>query len=71
MRFADLGLSNIYLKLGVALLLISVAVIVAAIFNPSATPVLSGQIAGYLLLSGAVLYVVGRLVRIKKTRAQA
>ena len=71
MRFADFGLSNIYLKFGVAFLLISAAVIVPAIFNPSVAPILSGQMTGYLFLSGAVLYVIGRIVRTKNTRSQA
>ena len=71
MRFADFGLSNVYLKFGTALLLISAAVIVAVLANPSATPMISGRMTGFLFLSGAALYVIGRFVRIKNTRSQA
>ena len=71
MRFADFGLSNVYLKLGAALLLISAAAIVAALAYPSATPMISGRMTGYLFLSGAALYVIGRVVRIKNVRSQA
>ncbi|MGQ4661627.1 hypothetical protein [Lysobacter sp. F6437] len=67
----DFGLSNIYLKVGFALVAISLAMLVAAFVVPSATRYLNGGIAGFCFVSGAVLYVIGRIAQVRRSRAQA
>jgi len=64
-------LSNIYLKVGLALVAISLAMLVAAFVVPSATRYLSGSIAGFCFVSGAVLYAIGRIAQVRRSRAQA
>ena len=65
------GLSNIYLKVGFSLVAISVAMLVAAFIIPSAARHLSGSAAGFCLVAGAVLYVIGRIAQVRRSRAQA
>jgi hypothetical protein len=42
-----------------------------AFFFPSAIRYLSGGVAGFCLLAGTVLYVMGRIAQITRPRAQA
>ena len=65
------GLSNIYLKVGFALLAISVVMLVTAFVAPSTIKYLSGGVAGFFVFSGAVLYVIGRIAQARRSRAQA
>ncbi|MFC5571589.1 hypothetical protein ACFPN1_16155 [Lysobacter yangpyeongensis] len=67
----NFGFSNIYLKVGFALISISVAMLVAAFVVPSVTKYLSGSVAGFCLVSGAVLYIIGRISQVRRSRAQA
>lgn len=65
------GLSNIYLKVGLALLVVSIAMLIAAFVIPAAASHLSGYWGGFSFCAGVVLYVVGRVVQIRQSRAQA
>jgi hypothetical protein len=67
----NFGLSNIYLKVGFALVVISVAMLATAFVVPSATRFIGGQVAGFSFVSGAVLYVIGRIAQVRRSRAQA
>ncbi len=63
--------SNIYLRTGVALIAISMAMLVAVFMSLSAARYLSGSIAGFCLVAGAVLYVIGRIAQVRDPCAQA
>lgn len=65
-----LGLTNLYLKVGVALIVLALAVLVAAFLFPSSWTHVGSAVAGYCFLSGVVLYVMGRVVSIRRSRAQ-
>ena len=67
------GLSNPYLKIGAALVMSSLAAIAfTSFFSPDRElQVAVRNIGGFALLSGAVIYVIGRFVRAKRARAQA
>ena len=68
----NLGLSNIYLKVGAALIAMAVIALVAAIVVPSEADFFaSGQVAGFCLVSGAVLYVIGRIAQVRRHGAKA
>lgn len=66
----NFGLSNIYLKVGFALVVISLAMLAAAFVLPSTTRFMSGQVAGFSFVSGVVLYVIGRIAQVRRSRAQ-
>mgnify|MGYP006319331091 FL=1 len=65
------GFSNIYLKVGFALIAISIFMAIAAFAVPSAAMHLSGRWAGFSFCAGVVLYAIGRIVQIMRSRAQA
>lgn len=67
----NFGLSNIYLKVGLALVAISLTILVAAFLVPSAARYLSGSVAGFCFISGAVLYAIGRIAQVRRSSAQA
>ncbi|MBD9480064.1 hypothetical protein [Pseudoxanthomonas sp. PXM02] len=68
----NLGLSNIYLGVGAALIAMAVIALVAAFVVPSEAAFFAiGQIAGFCFVSGAVLYVIGRIARVRRPGAQA
>ena len=67
---SSFGLSNPYLKLGAGLIFASLAAIACALFSSPGGSVqaTTWNIGGVLLLSGVVVYVIGRVV---KARAAA
>ena len=67
----NFGFSNIYLKMGIVLIVVSMAIIITAFFAPSTIEYLSGGVAGFCLVSGVVLYIIGRIAQIIRSRAQA
>ena len=68
----DFGLSSIYLKVGLALVAISLVMLAAAFVVPSAARHLSGSVAGFCFISGAVLYAIGRIAQVvRRFNAQA
>ena len=67
----NFGLSDIYLKIGIALVVISMAMLITAFVVPSVTRFLDGQVAGFCFVSGLVLYVIGRIVQARRAHAQA
>lgn len=66
-----LGLSNIYLKVGFALVVISLAVLAIALVGTSTIGSIAGQVAGFSFSSGAVLYVIGRIAQVTRSRPGA
>jgi membrane protein implicated in regulation of membrane protease activity len=71
MSTRNFGLSNIYLKIAVSFLVLSVVAVVAALATPSLLGTLAGQLTGFFVLAGALLYVIGRIVQITRSRKQA
>ena len=67
----DFGFSNIYLKIGLALIAISLVILIAAFVVPASTRYLNGGVAGFCFVSGAVLYIIGRIAQIRHSRARA
>jgi hypothetical protein len=70
---SDLGLSNPYLKIGTVLVTASLAAVAFTSFFPVDRELQATvrNIGGLALFSGAVVYVIGRLVQAKRARAQA
>ncbi len=66
----NFGFSSIYLKAGLALIVISLAMLITAFAAPAAAKYLSGRVAGYCLVAGAVLYAIGRVAQIWRSRAR-
>jgi hypothetical protein len=67
----NFGLSNIYLKIGLVLVVISLLILAVAVLAPSRPSYVSSAVAGYCFVSGAVLYIIGRVAAIRRSRAQA
>ena len=65
----NFGLSNIYLKIGIALVVISMAMLVTTFVVPSATRFAGGRMAGFCFVSGALLYVIGRITQVRRAHA--
>ena len=66
-----LGLSNTYLKVGVLLVAVSLALLVVALVAPSVGGVVINQLFGALFFAGVILYVIGRIVKVRRSRAAA
>lgn len=66
----DFGLSNLYLKVGFALLAISVIAVAGAFAVPSATRYLSASFTGFCFVAGTVLYLIGRVVQVRRARSE-
>ena len=66
------GLDNFYLKAGFALAMIGALILLASPFvgSPSMNLTLLSQVAAFLLVSGAVTYLIGRVVQVRARRAQ-
>ena len=65
------GFTNIYLKVGLVFLVVSILILIAAFVARSATGYFSGRVAGYFFVAGTVLYVIGRIAQIRQSRAQS
>ena len=65
-----LGLTNIYLKTGVLLLLGSVLVGVYWRLQPTPVNFSVAWLVASAFVSGAVLYLVGRLLQVRRRRPQ-
>ena len=65
----NFGFSNIYLKTGIVLIVISLAMLITVFLVPSTIKYLSGGVAGFCLVSGVVLYIIGRIAQIRRSRA--
>jgi hypothetical protein len=72
-RSKNLGLSNFYLKVGVALVVASLTAIAFTSFFSVDRELQSAVrgIGGLTTVSGAVIYFIGRFVQFKRARAQA
>jgi hypothetical protein len=70
MSVSSLGLSNPYLKLGVALMVAALAVMaLASLFSAGSTyQATTLHVGGVLLDSGIVVYLIGRLVKALHSR---
>ena len=62
----NFGFSNIYLKVGIALIAVSLAMAAIAFVAPSA--IRFAGVAGSCFISGAVLYFIGRVVQGRSPR---
>ena len=67
----NFGLSNVYLKTGLVLVVISLSLFAITVLAPSPPNFASNAIAGYCFVAGAVLYIIGRVAAIRRSRAQA
>ncbi|QOW24496.1 hypothetical protein [Lysobacter sp. H23M47] len=65
------GLSNIYLKVGFLLVVAALVLLGAVVAIPSFGGLAINQAFGFLLFSGAILYVIGRVVQVRRSRARA
>lgn len=65
----NFGFSNIYLKVGITLIVISITILIAAFVIPSTTAYVSGSLAGLFFISGVVLYAIGRIAQVRRPRA--
>jgi len=67
-----LGMDNVYLKIGFALALIGVLGLFASplLAGPALNLTLLSQAATLVLVSGAVVYFIGRIVQVRARRAQ-
>ena len=73
MNSSSFGLSNLYLKIGASLVIGALAAIaVTSFFLPDRElQAITRNIGGVALLSGAVVYALGRFIQAKRARAQA
>ena len=73
MKNPDFGLSNSYLKIGAMLVMACLAAIAFTSFFSTDRDLQESvrNIGGLGLLSGSVIYVIGRFIRAKRARAQA
>ena len=66
----NFGFSNIYLKIGIVLIIASLSMLITAFVFPSTIKYLSGRMAGFCLVSGVVLYIIGRIAQTRRTHAK-
>jgi hypothetical protein len=64
------GLTNVWLKVGIVLLLVAVAAFFVSAFGPpEVVPTEAiGRFAGYLVIVGAVIYFIGRMIQVRAAR---
>ncbi|WP_460814599.1 hypothetical protein [Luteimonas pelagia] len=64
------GLSNVWLKVGIVLLLVAVAAFfVSAFGSPHVVPTEAVErVAGYVAIVGGVVYFIGRMIQVRAAR---
>ena len=71
MSTRNFGFSNAYVKLAMLLLAISAVTLVATLVAPSLLDTSASYLAGFFAFTGALVYLIGRIVQVKRSRAQA
>ena len=71
MSTRNFGLSNIYLKVALPFLAISVVMFLSVFVLPSNLDTVAIQVASFLMASGIVLYAIGRLAQFFRSRTQS
>ncbi len=63
----NFGLSNIYLRIGLALVVVSLLMLAAMLAGPAEFGRALANWAGYCFVSGAVLYLIGRVAQMRRS----
>ena len=71
MSTRNFGLSNAYLKLAMLLLAISAVTLLATLVAPSLLGTSASYLMGFFAFTGALVYLIGRIVQLKRSRAEA
>ena len=66
----NFGLSNVYLKLAMLLLAISAVIVLATLVAPSLLGASASYLAGFFAFTGALVYLIGRIVQLTRSRAE-